>query len=182
MMNTLANHGFLPHDGRNITLNNAIHALGTALNFNESLATVMWEQAIFVNSEPNATCFTLDQLNPHNVLEHDASMSRLDAAFGNNHVFNQEVFDTTKQFWVNETLDANQLANGKVYRQLISRSTNPNYRFTATIDQFSVGEVAAPLIVFGDHETATVKRELIVYMIGKRTLPSQKQGYSRRLI
>lgn len=59
MMNTLANHGFLPHDGRNITKANAIHALNTAINFNTSLAAIMWEQAIIANPEPNATFFTL---------------------------------------------------------------------------------------------------------------------------
>lgn len=59
MMNTLANHGFLPHDGTNITKANAIHALGSALHFSADLASIMWEQAIIANPEPNATFFTL---------------------------------------------------------------------------------------------------------------------------
>ncbi len=59
MMNTLANHGYLPRDGRNITKPNAVHALTTALNFNTSLAELMFEQAIIANPEPNATFFTL---------------------------------------------------------------------------------------------------------------------------
>jgi hypothetical protein len=59
MMNTLANHGFLPHDGRNITRPNAISALTSALNFNESLASLMFDMAIVANPEPNATYFTL---------------------------------------------------------------------------------------------------------------------------
>lgn len=59
MMNTLANHGFLQHDGRNITRSNAIAALGTALNFDPDLASLMFDQAILVNPEPNATYFTL---------------------------------------------------------------------------------------------------------------------------
>lgn len=59
MMNTLANHGFLPHDGRNITKSNAVAALGNGINFNAELASLMWEQAIIANPEPNATYFTL---------------------------------------------------------------------------------------------------------------------------
>jgi hypothetical protein len=59
MMNTLANHGFLPHDGRNITKVNAVHAFTTALNFNTSLAELMFEMAVIANPEPNATFFTL---------------------------------------------------------------------------------------------------------------------------
>lgn len=59
MMNTLANHGFIPHDGRNITKANAIKGLGDSLNFDASLASLMWDQAIIVNPVPNATFFTL---------------------------------------------------------------------------------------------------------------------------
>lgn len=59
MMNTLANHAFIPHDGRNITKENAIKGLGEGLNFGEALASLMWDQAIIANPEPNATFFTL---------------------------------------------------------------------------------------------------------------------------
>lgn len=59
MMNTLANHGFLPHDGRNITKANAIYALGAGINFDATLAGIMWDNAIIANPEPNATFFTL---------------------------------------------------------------------------------------------------------------------------
>jgi hypothetical protein len=59
MMNTLANHGFIPHDGTGITLEVAIAGLGAGLNFNESLVNIMWQQAIIANPEPNATYFTL---------------------------------------------------------------------------------------------------------------------------
>ncbi|KAL9622322.1 MAG: hypothetical protein Q9160_003333 [Pyrenula sp. 1 TL-2023] len=38
-------------------------------------------------------------------------LSRTDAFFGNNRVFNQTVFDTTKAFWTEDTLDAKMLAN-----------------------------------------------------------------------
>lgn len=67
MMNTLANHGFLPRDGRNITKYNAIQALGNGLNFGEELAGIMWEQAIIANPEPNATFFTLYDVNSKNI-------------------------------------------------------------------------------------------------------------------
>lgn len=59
MMNTLANHGFLQRDGRNITRENAIKALADGLNFNPTLSNIMFDQAIIANPEPNATYFTL---------------------------------------------------------------------------------------------------------------------------
>lgn len=58
MMNTLANHGFLPHTGRNLT-RDVVGALKTALNFSETLGNVMFDQALVANPEPNATWFTL---------------------------------------------------------------------------------------------------------------------------
>lgn len=166
MMNTLANHGFLPRDGHNITKDNAVAALGNGLNFDATLAGIMWEQALVANPEPNATFFTLDNLNRHNVLEHDASISRTDAYFGNNHVFNQTVFDTSKKYWTTEMLSAQQLANTKIFRQVESRSANPNYTFTAHTEPFSLGEMAAPLIVFGDMETALANRTFVEYFFG----------------
>ena len=93
--------------------------------------------------------------------------SRLDAYFGNNHVFNQEIFDTTKAYWTEPILDAQILANSKLARQISSRSANPNYTFTSTTEQFSRGELAAPIIVFGDMESGTVNRTLVEYFFGK---------------
>lgn len=60
MMNTLANHGFLPRDGRNLTEYNVVKALNDGLNFNKSLGSVMFGAAIPVSPDyPNATFFTL---------------------------------------------------------------------------------------------------------------------------
>lgn len=59
MLNTLANHQFLPHDGRNLTETAIIDAVTSALNFNASLGTILFENALIANPEPNATFFTL---------------------------------------------------------------------------------------------------------------------------
>lgn len=59
MMNTLANHAFLPHNGSGITVDVLTAALGAALNFDASLANTMFQSAIIANPEPNATEFSL---------------------------------------------------------------------------------------------------------------------------
>ncbi|KAG9524061.1 Cloroperoxidase, partial [Aureobasidium melanogenum] len=179
MMNTLANHGYVPRNGDNITKENAIRGLKEALNFDAALASLMWEQAIIANPEPNATFFTLRQLNRHNVLEHDASLSRMDAYYGNNHIFNPEVFATTTRHWINETLTAEMLANSKLARMIESRAFNPTYSFTETNEQFSLGEVAAPIIAFGDIAAVTVDRELVVYLFEHERLPFEL-GWQRK--
>lgn len=59
MMNTLANHGILPRDGRGITKESVIKGMRQGLNFDPTLASIMFEQAVIANPEPNATFFTL---------------------------------------------------------------------------------------------------------------------------
>lgn len=178
MMNTLANHGYLQRDGRNITRENAIKGLGDGLNFNSSLVEIMFDAAIGANPEPNATYFTLEQLNVHNVLEHDASLSRSDAFFGNNHIFNESIFEETKRYWPDPVINASQLANAKVARQLTSKVTNPTYRFTVITEEFSLGEVIAPVVAFGDLDSITVNRTLVEYFFENERLPTPL-GWSR---
>jgi hypothetical protein len=59
------------------------------------------------------------------------------------------------------------LANSKVARQLASKATNPNYTFTTTTEQFSLGEVIAPIVAFGDLDAVTVNRTLVEYLFRK---------------
>jgi hypothetical protein len=59
------------------------------------------------------------------------------------------------------------LANGKLARQVSSKAYNPTYTFTSTTEQFSLGEVAAPIIAFGDMASGTVNKTLVEYFFGK---------------
>ncbi|KAI0383421.1 Chloroperoxidase [Hypomontagnella monticulosa] len=179
MMNTLANHGLLPHDGKGLTKAVVVGALKHGLNFDEALGGVMFDQALVANPEPNATYFTLDHLNRHNVLEHDASMSRSDAFLGNNHIFNQSIFDETRAYWTDEILNPTMLTNGKLFRQIQSRATNPNYTFASRTEAFSLGEVSAPIIVFGDMNTGTVNRSFVEYFFENERFPSEL-GWSKK--
>lgn len=75
MLNSLANHGFLPHDGRAISQNITIAALADALNVDESLAEFLHSQALTTVLDPDGSnTFSLDDLSNHNILEHDASL------------------------------------------------------------------------------------------------------------
>lgn len=75
MLNTLANHGYLPRDGKNIDLNRTVTALGIALNIDEEISEFLYDEAITTNpSYPNATTYSLSDLVRHNILEHDASL------------------------------------------------------------------------------------------------------------
>lgn len=59
------------------------------------------------------------------------------------------------------------LANSKIARQIESKAFNPEYVFTSETEDFSLGEVAAPIVAFGSFEDGTVERDLVEYFFGK---------------
>lgn len=74
MLNTLANHGFLPRNGRNISENQTVNALNEALNLEPDFGKFLFTAARISNPAPNATTFNLDHLNRHDLFEHDGSL------------------------------------------------------------------------------------------------------------
>ncbi|KAL4928156.1 Peroxidase, family 2-domain-containing protein [Aspergillus undulatus] len=171
MLNTLANQGFIHRDGRNITREDLAHAFESSINFNPALASAMFDNAIMSN--PGGSHFDLDMLNVHNGLEHDASISRSDAYFGNNVVFNPSVFAETKKYWPTAELTLQQLANSKLARQVHSKAFNPTYTYPEAVEETSYNEMGFPVIAFGDMEKGTVNREYVEYFFENERLPTE---------
>ncbi|KAI5920365.1 Chloroperoxidase [Camillea tinctor] len=172
MLNSLANHGILPHDGKDITLNQTIDALGSALNIDSELSIFLHEQAITTNPTPNATTFSLDDLGRHDILEHDGSFSRPDFYFGNVLLFNETIFNETRAYWTGDMVDVQMAANSRLARMRTSRETNPTFTLSELGEAFSAGEAAAYLIVLGDDATAAVApKARVEYLFENERLP-----------
>lgn len=191
MLNTLANHGYLPHNGQNITYNITRNALYSALNIAEDLAEYLFKEAITTNPEDNATEFSLHQLTTHNILEHDASLryvwistfpspflkasktdlsypcSRIDAYFGDAGPFNQTIYEQTRSYWTTEIITLQQAADARLARLNESKTIDPNYTLSELGENFSYGESAGYLIVLGNKTTNTVPRKWVEYLFGK---------------
>lgn len=168
MLNTLANHGFLPHSGYNISQADTVHALYTALNINQSAGELLFGKALTTNPDyPNATEFSLVDLRRHNILEHDASLSRGDYYFGNDYSFNQTIFDQTRSYWTSPRINVTQAAHARLARVHTSNATNPTFTLTSTGLKFSFGETSAYIIVLGDRVAGTVRRAWVEYLFGK---------------
>ncbi|KAJ0118605.1 hypothetical protein N8I77_001602 [Diaporthe amygdali] len=178
MLNALANHAFLPHNGQNIDENTTAKALDTALNIPPEFGKLLHKAAVRTNPNGNLTnSFNLDHLARHNILEHDASLSRQDAAFGDNVSFNSTVFNETRSNW-QDTIDVQQAAQARLTRVKTSNTTNPTFGFTKIGEQFSVGESAAYLIVLGNKTTRTANRTVVEYLFEKERLPTEV-GWTR---
>ncbi|KAF2227157.1 Chloroperoxidase [Elsinoe ampelina] len=164
MLNALANHGILPRDGLNLTKHNTVKALTSALNFDVAFAETLWAGGVASNPEPNADYFTMLHLRRHNVIEHDASLSRQDAYFGNNFDFNETIFEGSKAFWVTDVIDRQQMANSRLYRQVLSKAYNPTYLFDSKTEGLSLGEGASAFLAFGDLDNITVRKDWTEYL------------------
>ena len=171
MTNTLANHGFLPHSGKNITEADVLYALPYYLNMDDTTAQGLFKIALTTVLTPNATTFDLSDLSHHNILEHDGSLSRLDYYFGDNHDFDQGVFDQTKRYFTDSTIDLQTATNARLARVLTSNYTNPTFGLSTIGTLFSFGETAAYIGVFGDSVSGTVNTSWIEYFFGKSTSP-----------
>ncbi|CAO3676916.1 unnamed protein product [Rhizopus stolonifer] len=90
MLNTLANHGFLPRDGRDVTLTDFFDAL-MLLRVPPTFTASFLAYVFFVYHEASptksfwsqfgvATSIQLDRLTVYNMVEHDVSLSRQDSA------------------------------------------------------------------------------------------------------
>src|ERR1700742_129490 len=84
--------------------------------------------------------------------------SRGDYYFGDDHTFNQTIFDETRSYWTAPVIDVQIAANARLARVHTSNATNPNFTLTTTGTQFSFGETAAYIIVLGNRTSGTVPR------------------------
>ncbi|KAF2105737.1 Chloroperoxidase [Lophiotrema nucula] len=170
MLNSLANHGFLPHSGKNITAEITQDALFSALNVNKTVGKFLFDFAITTAPQANATTFDLDNLARHNILEHDASLSREDAHFGNPQPFSPTVFAETTSYF-KSIIDVQQAADARLARVITSNTTNPDYSLSDLGQSFSLGESAAYILALGNGTEGKVKRELVEYLFEKERLP-----------
>jgi len=81
MLNALANHGILPHDGKNITFKELNIKVRQTFNFAPSFCFFVPKfSADFLDRSYWNDKFDLADLSKHNAIEHDASLTRHDAA------------------------------------------------------------------------------------------------------
>jgi len=169
-LNTLANHGFLPRNGI-ATPTQIVNAVQEGFNMGNDLAIFNVFFALLVNGNvvtnllsiggkspltgmdpPPPSLALVAGLDNHGTFEGDTSMTRGDAFFGNNFLFNETLFEQFIDFSAkfgggNYTLNAATALRFKRIQQ--STETNPQFTFTSR--QFSAyAEAVLPTILFVD--------------------------------
>ncbi|KIM33590.1 hypothetical protein M408DRAFT_60998 [Serendipita vermifera MAFF 305830] len=74
-LNALANHGYLPRDGKNISIPQLVKALTGVYNLSYPLAFALASLGVILCG--HGLYLDLEGLRKHNVIEHDASMVRI---------------------------------------------------------------------------------------------------------
>lgn len=164
----MANHGYLPRDGKRITPALIRGALATVYNLDPALALTL--------TTPLADNFTLGDLGRHNVLEHDASLGHNDAFFGSDLAFiNQTLVDALLGLATGDpkVITKVALARFRKSRQSDSVAHNPEFNLTASAASTAFSEAAILLLVMGDYATEKSTVDHARSFLLKERLPSK---------
>ncbi|KAJ7587295.1 Cloroperoxidase, partial [Mycena floridula] len=176
-LNTLANHGFLPRDGRGLTPTSVIKA--SADGFNVQSDVLFTAARLGLTTSTALDTFTLDDIKLYNSIEHDASLSRGDFALGDNLHFNETIYQTLANS--NPGVDYfNATSAGQVQKQRLADSQATNPKNINTSKEFGIrsGQSALYLSVFGDPMTGVAPKEFVNIFFREERMPI-KEGWKR---
>ncbi|THU90669.1 Cloroperoxidase [Dendrothele bispora CBS 962.96] len=170
-LNTLANHGFLPRDGKGLNVSIILDASLKGYNLQSEVIIVPAKLGLLTTNNPSS--FTLDDIKLHGTIEHDASLSREDLALGDNVHFNETIFSTLANS--NPGSDFYDVASaGKVQQLRLEDSETRNpFNNTNTEKEIGIrsGESALYLSVMGDPVTGKAPKEFVQIFFREERLP-----------
>ncbi|RLN65632.1 hypothetical protein BBP00_00002749 [Phytophthora kernoviae] len=142
-MNSLANHGYLPRDGKNITVDQAVAVVMDKFNIAEDLAAVM--------GGLSPDLFDLNGLSKHNdQVEHDASLARIDSYFGvDPYLITSGLINDVLNYGLDGSVDVTDVATIRAARVAWGQENNPEFDFSTTPAFIAGAESALFLRGFG---------------------------------
>ncbi|KAJ7189032.1 Peroxidase, family 2-domain-containing protein [Mycena filopes] len=174
---SLANHGYLPRDGRNISVPMILSA--AIDGFNMEPKGILQAAKFGLLSGDAPTTLDLDALKLHNLIEHDASLSRGDFALGDNLHFNESIFSTLLDS--NPGVDYyNATSAGQVQHDRLAASlaTNPNITNTPKEFALRTRESSLYLTVMGNPITGVAPKKFVQIFFREERLPIA-EGWKR---
>jgi len=177
-LNALANHGFIHRDGRQMTIPHLIKGLAEGLNMGADFTTAIGGAGLLSSPNPLGGSFDLSDLNMHNFpIEHDASMSRQDAALGNPQPFYSPNWQQYISFFDGKaTTDVPTASKAKFARYQDSLAKNLQFTYGPREAVLSYGENALYLQTMGDPVTGKAKVEYVKTLFEQEKLPFE-QGW-----
>jgi hypothetical protein len=172
-LNTLANHGFIHHDGRNMTIPHLIKGLAEGMNFGADFTVAIGGAGLLSSPNPLGGAFDLNDLNQHNFpIEHDASMSRQDAALGNDQPFYNPNWQQYIGYFSGKTVtDIPTASKAKFARYNDSLTRNPQFQYGLREAVLSYGENALYLQAMSDPVSGKAQVSYVKSLFEQEKLP-----------
>ncbi|KAJ7088816.1 Peroxidase, family 2-domain-containing protein [Mycena belliarum] len=175
-LNTLANHGYIPRSGVDITFRQIMDGAKEAYNADWSSILTAVKLGLLSGDDLNsADKINLGALRLHNLIEHDASLSRQDLGDGkgDNVRFSEERFSATIAN-KNPGVDFYNVSSaGEAMRDALAHSIATNPLVVNTPKELVVrhGESAFYLSVLGDPITGVAPKKFVNVFFREERLP-----------
>jgi len=168
-LNGIANHAFIPHNGKNLTVPLLVQVMGEVFNISPELATIVSELGLLTAANPASGHFDLDDLDKHNLFEHDASLSRADFDLGgDDHTFRPDIFAKFLEFFDGmENVTIPVAAAARYSRVLDSRKNNPNFTYGVQQQITSYGETVKYFRTMVDPNNGATLVEFVKILFGR---------------
>ncbi|CAG8672295.1 25998_t:CDS:2 [Dentiscutata erythropus] len=170
-LNSLANHGYLPRSGENITKSQLIKALKEGLNASTAVAYYLTYTSLHGIGKLCAKTFNLDDLNQHNKLEHDASLTRKDFYFGDNHTVDPELVDLLLEQNIDGKINEEALSKLHWIRLNNSKESNPTVTYDNSRKFTSGGETSLLLNFIGANTNYEIDIEKLEVFLKSEKFP-----------
>ncbi|KAF2993640.1 hypothetical protein E8E14_000196 [Neopestalotiopsis sp. 37M] len=177
MLNAMANHGWLPHDGKNIDLATIQSAFEAAMGFSTESFISITQSALAVSTTGNSSTFNLQDLAHHNAIEHDGSLSRNDAFFGDDLHFNPLIWAATAARYgiripfTSPVITVEIAARARAARVRDAKLINPGFNLTAAGLSGSLGETSVFLTAFWNETAGGVPKDYARVLFEEERIP-----------
>ncbi|KAF9813060.1 hypothetical protein IEO21_05796 [Rhodonia placenta] len=145
-LNTLANHGMLRHDGREITRTDYIRALRQGYNLSLPLATFLTISGHVLLSQYST--LSLSDLGRHNFIEHNASLGHWDAVGDEEYAPDKTSSSLISQL-VNQSTDGRTMSMRDLSAARILREKAYSRPLDSLHEEIARGEMSMVLGIFG---------------------------------
>ena len=142
-----------------MTLPQLLKGLAAGLNIGPDFTVAVGGLAMFSSPDPLGGSFDLNDLDQHNFpIEHDASLSREDAYFGNDYSFNSGIWDQTRSFFKNGKTALLPAALAIADRTADSKERNPEFVYGPQQFILRYGEMTLAIETMGGSDLTGVAR------------------------
>ncbi|CAL3968928.1 hypothetical protein PZA11_004882 [Diplocarpon coronariae] len=172
MLNTLANHDYIARDGRNISIDDLVIGFQQSINLDPDATRQFGAPALNTSSTGNSATFNLKDLDMHNVIEHDGSLSRDDTYYGDVNTFQPLIWSLVVDFFTEDTIPVSTAKAARAARLLAAEADNPEFNLPDAGKRGSAAESALYLTVMAD---PTVKDEVAARTEWVRVLFEQER-------